>query len=81
VILLVTLYAKTSRTMGRTAVHVGTHALLTNAHQASVAPGMTLLAADLASPQTTTQAIAATADGPVHHQTTTVALVNARNAI
>jgi hypothetical protein len=77
----VTLYAQNSRTMARTAVRVGVYAPLTNVHQDSVVPSMTLRAAALASPQTTTQAIVATADGPVHHQTTTVASINARNAI
>ena len=67
--------------MDRTAVLVGIYAPLTNVPRGSVVPSMTLVAAVPASPQTTTQAIAATAELLVHHQTTTVVLVNARNAI
>lgn len=75
------LYAKTSRTMAKTAVHVEMHAPLTNVHQASAVLSITLLAAAPASHQIMIQAIAATAAGPVHHQTTTVASVNVKNAI
>lgn len=67
--------------MARTAVHVGTYALQTNVHQASVVPITTLPVAAPAFPQTTTQAIVATAVGPVHRQTTTAVLTNARSVI
>jgi hypothetical protein len=54
---------------------------LDNVHQASVVPIIKLLAGARASPITTTQAIAATAESCVQRRTITAAMVNVSNAI